>query len=140
MWTSKKAKTRQSPRQARPCCTSEAHKFGGVGDASGEKRESFRDSTPQLDHLGHPSPTVSSCSRVFAAQRTPHPRTPPRDTTAKEPFWQVQGGGVKVRFFGISGLPRKSGVLAVTGGSHHGHKLVARETGVSLESFGEVYA
>ena len=31
-------------------------------------------------------------------------------------------------------------MLAVTGGSHHGHKLVARQTGVSLESLSEVYA
>ena len=50
------------------------------------------------------------------------------------------GGGGQVRFFGISGFPRKSGVSTVTGGYHHGHKLVARETGVSLESLSEVYA
>ena len=50
------------------------------------------------------------------------------------------GGEGKVRFFGISGFPKKSGVVTVTGGSHHGHKLVARETEVSLQSLGEVYA
>ena len=104
------------PAFMQTCCTSEAHEFGGVGDASGEKRESFRDSTLQLDHLGHPSPTVSSCSRVFAAQRTPHPRTPPRDTTAKEPFWQVQGEGLKYVFLVFLGSRKNPGWSPSQGG------------------------
>ena len=75
----------------------------------------------------------------FVAQPTPHRRTPPGATTPNEPFWQVRGGG-KVRFLRISGFPRKFGVSTVTGGYHHVHKLVARQTGVSLESLSEVCA
>ena len=80
-------KKHQNPRQARLCCTSETHEFGGVGDENGEKHKSFRDSTVQVDHLGHPSPTVSLFSCVFVAQHTPHRRTPAGATTPKEPFW-----------------------------------------------------
>ena len=62
------SKKHQNPRQARLCCTSEAHEFGGVGDENGEKRESFRDSTVQVERLWHPSPTESS----FLARRVAH--------------------------------------------------------------------
>ena len=120
------------------CCTSEAHEFGGVHDASGEKRESFRDSTVQVEHLWHPSPTDILCSCVFVAQPTPHCPTPPGEATPNEPFWQFRGGG-RSTFFGISRFPRKSGVLAVTGGSDHVHKILVPQTGVSLETLSEVW-
>ena len=92
-------KKHQNPRQARLRCTSEAHEFGGVGDENGEKRESFRDSTVQVEHLWHPSPTDILCSCVFVAQPTPHCPTQPGEATPNEPIWQFRGGGRSTLFW-----------------------------------------
>ena len=52
--------------------------------------------------------------RAFStAQRTPHRRTPPRDTTPKEPFWQVRGWGENT-FFWYFWAPEK-----IRGASRH---------------------
>ena len=104
------------PAFVQTCCTSEAHEFGGVDDENGEKRESFRDSTVQKEHLCHPSPTDILCSCVFVAQPTPHCPTQPGEATPNEPIWQFRGGG-EVRFFSYFWVPEK-----IRG--HHRHRGV----------------
>ena len=98
----------------------------------------------ELDSPGGP-PGASKCgsfpmfvrflSRNPRRTVAPRPAPPPRMSR----FGRFGGRG-KVRFLRISGFPRKFGVSTVTGGYHHVHKLVARQTGVSLESLSEVYA
>ena len=103
----------------------ETRKFSGLDSPGGTSEASKSDSF---------SVFVRFLSRNVRRTVAPRPATPPRMSR----FGRFGGGG-KVRFFGISGFPKKSRVVTVTGGSHHGHKLVACETGVSLESLSEVY-
>ena len=62
-----------------------------------------------------------------------------RASHPKVPFLVVWGGGGDLRFLGISGFPRKSSSITVTGGYDHGHKILVCQTGMFLETLSEVY-
>ena len=77
---------------------------------------------------------VRFCRATYAALSHPAWRSHPERANLA-----VSGGGAKYVFFHISGFPKKSGVITVTGGSDHVHKILVPQTGVSLETLSEVW-